>query len=56
MLRADGCTVGLGSISSLAVIPVVSKAARVQPLQDFKMVVPLASIASVFAVPPSRRA
>ncbi len=50
---ADGYTVGLGSISSLAVNPVVLKAARVQPLQDFKMVVPLASIASVFAVPPS---
>lgn len=50
---ADGYTVGLGSISSLAVNPVVLKAARVKPLQDFKMIVPLASIASVFAVPPS---
>ena len=50
---ADGYTVGLGSISTLAVNPVVLKAARVQPLQDFKMVVPLASIASVFAVSPS---
>lgn len=48
---ADGYTVGLGSISTLAVNPVVLKAARVQPLQDFKMVVPLASIASVFSVP-----
>lgn len=53
LAAADGYTVGLGSISTLAVNPVVLKAARVQPLQDFKMVVPLASIASVFAVPPS---
>lgn len=50
---ADGYTVGLGSISSLAVNPVVLQAARVQPLHDFKMVVPLASIASVFAVQPA---
>ena len=50
---ADGYTVGLGSISTLAVNPVVLKAARVQPLRDFGMVVPLASIASVFSVPAS---
>lgn len=49
----DGYTVGLGSISTLAVNPVVLHAARVQPLQDFAFVVPLASIASVFAVHPS---
>lgn len=49
----DGYTLGLGSISSLAVNPVVLKAARVDPLNDFKMVVPLASIPSVFAVHPS---
>lgn len=50
---ADGYTLGLGSISSLAVNPVVLKAARVRPLEDLQMVVPLASIASVFSVPPS---
>ena len=50
---ADGYTIGLGSISTLAVNPVVLKAARVQPLKDFAMVAPLASIASVFSVPPS---
>ncbi|MBF6630210.1 MAG: tripartite tricarboxylate transporter substrate binding protein [Comamonas sp.] len=50
---ADGYTLGLGSISSLAVNPVVLKAARVRPLRDLQMVVPLASIASVFSVPPS---
>lgn len=53
LAHPDGYTVGLGSISTLAVNPVVLKSARVQPLQDFKMVVPLASIASVFATPPS---
>lgn len=50
---ADGYTIGLGSISTLAVNPVVLKATRVQPLSDFAMVLPLASIASVFSVPPS---
>ena len=50
---ADGYTIGLGSISTLAVNPVVLKASRVQPLKDFAMVVPLASIASVFSVPAS---
>ena len=50
---ADGYTVGLGSISTLAVNPIVLKAARVQPKRDFQMVVPLASIPSVFSVLPS---
>lgn len=50
---ADGYTIGLGSISTLAVNPVVLKATRVNPLQDLQMVLPLASIASVFSVPPS---
>lgn len=50
---ADGYTLGLGSISSLAVNPVVLKATRVDPLRDLQMVLPLASIASVFSVPPS---
>jgi tripartite-type tricarboxylate transporter receptor subunit TctC len=49
----DGYTLGLGSISTLAVNPVVLKAARIDPLTELQMVVPLASIASVFAVPPS---
>lgn len=50
---ADGYTLGLGSISSLAVNPVVLKSSRVNPLEDLEMVVPLASIASVFSVPPA---
>ncbi len=48
----DGLTLGLGSISTLAVNPVVLKTARVQPLRDFKMVLPLASIPSVFSMVP----
>ena len=50
---ADGYTIGLGSISTLAVNPIVLKATRVDPLRDFQMVVPLASIPSVFSVLPS---
>lgn len=50
---ADGYTLGLGSISSLAVNPVVLKSSRVDPLVDLDMVVPLASIASVFSVAPA---
>lgn len=50
---ADGYTLGLGSISTLAVNPVVLTASRVRPLQDLQMVAPLASIASVFSVPSS---
>lgn len=49
----DGYTMGLGSISTLAVNPAVLKASRVDPLTELQMVLPLASIASVFAVPPS---
>lgn len=50
---ADGYTLGLGSISSLAVNPVVLKSSRIDPLADLEMVVPLASIASVFSVAPA---
>ena len=49
----DGYTMGLGSISTLAVNPVVLKAARVDPLTELQPVIPLASIASVFSVPRS---
>ncbi|MEG2999969.1 MAG: tripartite tricarboxylate transporter substrate-binding protein [Comamonas sp.] len=48
----DGYTVGLGSISTLAVNPVVLPQVRVDPLKDLAPVVPLASIASVFSVKP----
>lgn len=51
----DGLTLGLGSISTLAVNPVVLSTARVQPLRDFKMVLPLASIPSVFSMVPGMR-
>jgi tripartite-type tricarboxylate transporter receptor subunit TctC len=50
---ADGYTLGLGSISTLAVNPVVLPQVRVNPLQDLAMVAPLASIASVFSVRPA---
>lgn len=46
----DGYTVGLGSISTLAVNPVVLPQVRVDPLKDLAPVLPLASIASVFSV------
>lgn len=49
----DGYTMGLGSISTLAVNPVVLKASRVDPLTELQPVIPLASIASVFSVPSS---
>lgn len=48
----DGYTVGLGSISTLAVNPVVLPQVRVDPLKDLAPVLPLASIASVFSVRP----
>lgn len=49
----DGYTMGLGSISTLAVNPVVLKAARMDPLTQLQPIIPLASIASVFSVPSS---
>ena len=49
----DGYVLGLGSISSLAVNPVVLKASRLDPLRDLQMVAPLVSIASVFSTHPS---
>ena len=49
----DGYVLGLGSISSLAVNPVVLQASRLQPLRDLQMVAPLVSIASVFSAHPS---
>lgn len=49
----DGYTLGLGSISTLAVNPEVLSASRVEPLTQLQCVLPLASIASVFSVPVS---
>lgn len=48
----DGYTLGLGSISTLAVNPVVLPQQRFDPLKDLAPVLPLASIASVFSVRP----
>lgn len=47
----DGYTMGLGSISTLAVNPVVLTASRLDPLTALQPVIALASIASVFSVP-----
>lgn len=50
----DGYTLGIGSISTLAVNPVLMRnITRVDPLHDLTMVAPLGSVASVFSVPPS---
>lgn len=49
----DGYTLGLGSISTLAVNPVVLTASRMDPLKELQPVIALASIASVFSVPSS---
>lgn len=48
----DGYTLGLGTISTLAVNPVVLPQVRIDPLKDLAPVLPLASIASVFSVRP----
>lgn len=50
---ADGYTVGLGSISTLVVNPILLPAARVRPMEQLQPVIPLASIASVFSLPSS---
>lgn len=51
---ADGYTIGLGTISTLATNPVMlPKASRLEPARDFMPIIALASIPSVFSVPPS---
>lgn len=50
----DGYTLGLGSISTLAVNPVLMRnITRVDPLRDLAMVAPVGSVASVFSVHPT---
>lgn len=51
--QPDGYTIGLGTVSTLAVNPVLLKASRVDPLRDFAPITALASIPSVFSTPPS---
>ncbi|GGH58589.1 hypothetical protein GCM10010975_19360 [Comamonas phosphati] len=51
---ADGYTIGLGTISTLATNPVMlPKASRIEPARDFVPIIALASLPSVFSVPPS---
>lgn len=49
----DGYTIGVGTVSTLAVNPVLLKASRVDPLKDFVPVTALASIPSVFSTHPA---
>ncbi len=49
----DGYTIGVGTVSTLAVNPVLLKASRVDPLKDFAPITALASIPAVFSTHPS---
>ena len=48
----DGYTIGVGTVSTLAVNPVLLKASRTDPVRDFAPVTALASIPSVFSTNP----
>jgi tripartite-type tricarboxylate transporter receptor subunit TctC len=50
---ADGYTIGVGTVSTLAVNPVLLKASRVDPRKDFAPVSALAAIPTVFSTHPS---
>ncbi|MGF6212924.1 Bug family tripartite tricarboxylate transporter substrate binding protein [Comamonas sp. 4034] len=51
--QPDGYTIGIGTISTLAVNTVVLKSARHDPLRDFAPITTLAQIPSVFSTHPS---
>lgn len=51
----DGYTIGVGTVSTLAVNPVLLKASRIDPLKDLLPITALASIPSVFSTHPSLR-
>ena len=46
----DGYTIGIGTVSTLAVNPILLKASRVDPLKDFAPITALANVPSVFMV------
>jgi tripartite-type tricarboxylate transporter receptor subunit TctC len=50
---ADGYTIGVGTVSTLAVNPVLLKTAHSDPIKDFVPITALASIPSVFSTHPS---
>jgi len=49
----DGYTIGVGTVSTLTVNPLLLKASRVDPLKDFTPITTLASIPSVISLSPS---
>ena len=49
----DGYTIGMGTVSTLAVNPVLLKASRIDPVRGFAPITALASIPSVFSTHPS---
>lgn len=51
--EADGYTVGIGTVSTLTVNPILLKANRVDPLKDLAPITLLARVPSVFMVHPS---
>jgi len=50
---ADGYTIGIGTVSTLTVNPVMLKANRVDPLKDLAPITVLATVPAVFMVHPS---
>lgn len=49
----DGYTIGVGTVSTLAVNPLLLKANRIDPLKDFTPITTLASIPAVFSLSPA---
>jgi tripartite-type tricarboxylate transporter receptor subunit TctC len=50
---ADGYTIGIGTVSTLTVNPILLKANRVDPLKELAAITMLATVPSVFMVHPS---
>jgi len=50
---ADGYTIGIGTVSTLTVNPILLKANRVDPLKELAPITMLATVPSVFMVHPS---
>jgi tripartite-type tricarboxylate transporter receptor subunit TctC len=49
----DGYTIGVGTVSTLTVNPLLLKASRVDPVKDFTPITVLATIPSVYSLHPS---
>lgn len=50
---ADGYTIGIATVSTMTVNPLLLKSARLDPLKDFTPITTLATIPSVFSLTPS---